>query len=338
MSKVRNKKTIMTETHTFHVLPEQANQRLDKFLVASLPDLTRTRLQCLLEQGNVLLANTTTLLSASRKVKENETYIVHIPEAQEALPTPQHILLKVVFEDSDLLIIDKAAGMVVHPAPGHRDQTLVNALLAHCGDTLSGIGGVKRPGIVHRLDKDTSGLMVVAKNDKAHQSLASQFTTRTLRRVYKALVWGVPTPSHGTIEGSIGRSPRNRQKMAVVEKGGKSAVTHYRTLKTFARGEIRHGISLVECSLETGRTHQIRVHLTQKGHPLIGDPLYGHTPKMAQKHWPEEITGFPRQALHAAHLTFQHPSTQEMMTFSADFPEDFEKLLIFLAMGLENPV
>lgn len=325
----------MIEIHHFSVTEDQIDQRLDKFLVMCLPDFTRTRVQSLLEQGCVLLSNNT-ISSASRKVKDGETYTISIPEAREALPSPQYMDLKIVFEDDDVLVLDKAAGMVVHPAPGHWDQTLVNALLDHCGDSLSGIGGVKRPGIVHRLDKDTSGLMIIAKNDKAHQGLASQFTTRTLQREYKALVWGIPSPRSGKIEGNIGRSPRNRQKMAVVERGGKSAMTHYKTLSTYIGEDIRHSISLVRCSLETGRTHQIRVHLTHKGHSLIGDPLYGSAPKLSKKFWPKEILEFPRQALHAATLTFQHPHTLEMMTFSSDLPKDFEELLIFLEKQNDN--
>jgi 23S rRNA pseudouridine1911/1915/1917 synthase len=219
---------------------------------------------------------------------------------------------------------------VVHPAPGHYDDTLVNALLSHCPESLSGIGGVKRPGIVHRLDKETSGLMVVAKNDKTHNGLAAQFADHSLSRTYHALVWGIPSQASGSIEGNIGRCPRNRQKMAVTPHG-KEALTHYRLLKTFGNSpNLRHHISLVECVLETGRTHQIRVHMAHKGIPVVGDPVYGHTPKGAQKYWDEAVIRFARQALHAKALEFTHPTTDQLMKLEVDYPEDIQALLRLL--------
>jgi len=221
--------------------------------------------------------------------------------------------------------------MVVHPAPGHRESTLVNALLAHCKESLSGIGGVRRPGIVHRLDKETSGLMVVAKNDHTHHGLSAQFAKRTLSRSYWAFVWGVPQPKTGIIEGDIGRSSQNRQKMAVVTRGGKPAITHYKILKRyFAKDDVSQSISMVRCDLETGRTHQIRVHMAHIGHSLIGDPVYGRVPKWAKKAFDPAVITFPRQALHAFELRFLHPRTGELMTFNAPLPPDLEHLVSLL--------
>jgi 23S rRNA pseudouridine1911/1915/1917 synthase len=308
-------------------------ERLDKALAAGLPDLSRSRVQALLEQGHVREAGRT-ITDASLRVKPGQTFDVFIPEAEPAEPEAQDIPLAVVFEDEDVLVIDKPAGLVVHPAAGNPDNTLVNALLGHCGDSLSGIGGVKRPGIVHRLDKDTSGLMVVAKNDRAHHGLTEQFTDRSLSRTYHALVWGVPSPRQGRIEGAIGRSGADRKKMAVVEHGGKHAATRYRVLKSFGMGA-----ALVECVLETGRTHQIRVHMAHIGHPLVGDQLYGRgrSGRPGGKHaanLPDSargaLTSFPRQALHAVGLTFKHPGSAEVMSFSAPTPKDFDELLVIL--------
>ncbi len=308
-------------------------ERLDKALAAGLPDLSRSRVQALLEQGCVREAGRT-ITDASLRVKPGQTFDVFIPEAEPAEPEAQDIPLAVVFEDNDVLVIDKPAGLVVHPAAGNPDSTLVNALLAHCGDSLSGIGGVKRPGIVHRLDKDTSGLMVVAKNDRAHHGLTEQFADRSLSRTYHALVWGVPNPRQGRIEGAIGRSGSDRKKMAVVEHGGKHAATRYRVVKSFGMAA-----SLVECVLETGRTHQIRVHMTHIGHPLIGDPLYGRgrSGRPGGKHastLPDEaraaLTGFARQALHAVRLTFKHPAHGGVVSFDAPVPKDFDELLVIL--------
>ncbi len=315
---------------TLTVEKGEEKQRLDKFLVGRLFHLTRTRIQSLMDD-NRLTCCSKIITSPAHKVKEGEVYVLHIPQAQEAFPQAENIPLTIVFEDNDLLVLNKPAGMVVHPAPGHRKSTLVNALLAHCRDSLSGIGGVRRPGIVHRLDKDTSGLMVVAKNDATHHGLSGQFTNRTLTRSYWALVWGVPHPKEGIIEGDIGRSPKNRQKMAVVTRGGKPAITYYRVLKSFfAKEDSSQSISMVCCNLKTGRTHQIRVHMAYIGHPLIGDPVYGRIPKWAKKAFDPAVIAFPRQALHAFQLRFLHPRTGESMIFEAPLPPDLEHLVSFL--------
>ncbi|HTH17217.1 MAG TPA: RluA family pseudouridine synthase [Magnetospirillum sp.] len=311
------------------VAPEETGQRLDKWLSARLPDLSRTRIKQLIELGQVDLGSAT-IADASAKVKAGQEYAVTLPPDQPAEPEAQHIALAVVYEDDDLIVIDKPAGMVVHPAPGSPDQTLVNALLAHCGDSLSGIGGVKRPGIVHRIDKDTSGLLVVAKNDRAHHALSEQFASHSLERAYKAMVWGVPSPAQGEIEGNIGRSPQDRKKMAIVTHGGKHAHTRYRVIRPYASG----AISLVECRLSTGRTHQIRVHMTSIGHPLVGDQTYGRSRAAKLKAIPDEgrrrLAGFPRQVLHAYLLGFKHPSTGEVVRFVSELPSDISALVAFL--------
>jgi 23S rRNA pseudouridine1911/1915/1917 synthase len=312
---------------TLTVQKSEEKQRLDKFLVHHLSPMTRSRIQALIDDRMLTFCGEI-ITSASRIVKEGEVYILTIPPAIDAHPQPEIIPLDIVFEDDDLIVINKPAGMVVHPAPGHRQATLVNALLAHCKESLSGIGGVKRPGIVHRLDKETSGLMVVAKNDETHHGLSTQFANRSLSRSYLALVWGTPSPKTGTIETNIGRSPHNRQKMAAVSKGGKSATTHYKVLKKYiSKTDVTQSISLVQCELQTGRTHQIRVHMTHIGHPLVGDPLYGRIPKHAKKAFAAAVIEFPRQALHAFELRFVHPKTGQSMVFQAPMPEDFEYLL-----------
>jgi 23S rRNA pseudouridine1911/1915/1917 synthase len=307
------------------------NVRVDKFLATRLPALTRTRIQGIMDsQGLTLDAKIIT--SASHKVREGDVYTLTIPLITEAFPLPQTIPLTVIYEDCDLVVLNKSSGMVVHPAPGNRDATLVNALLFHCGGSLSGIGGVRRPGIVHRLDKNTSGLMVVAKNDFTHVALSAQFATRTLSRVYDAFVWGSPSPKEGIIEADIGRSPHNRQKMAVVSKGGKPAITHYTLQKRFfAKNDVSQVVSLVECHLQTGRTHQIRVHLSHIGHSLVGDPVYGRVPKWAKNTFSPLVIGFPRQALHAKQLTFHHPRLRETMTFDASLPADMQDLAAWLS-------
>lgn len=305
---------------------DEAGQRLDKWLSARLPDLSRTRIKSLIEQGLVASAGAT-IADASAKVKAGQDITVAVPPDQPAEPEAQEIALAVVYEDDDLIVIDKPAGMVVHPAPGSPDQTLVNALLAHCGESLSGIGGVRRPGIVHRIDKDTSGLLVVAKNDRAHHALSAQFAAHSLERAYKALVWGMPNPPRGDIEGAIGRSPQDRKKMAIVSHGGKHAHTRYRLVRSFASG----CVSLVECRLSTGRTHQIRVHMTSIGHPLVGDQTYGRSRAAKLKAIPEPcrslLTSFPRQALHAYLLGFTHPSTGEVIRFESEVPSDISTLV-----------
>ncbi len=297
--------------------------RLDKALTDNLAVaghvLSRVRVQSLIAAGMVKRQGAP-VTDASLKVKEGENYHITLPPPVPAKPEAQAIDLTVVFEDKDIIVIDKPVGLVVHPAPGNRDRTLVNALLAHCGDSLSGIGGVARPGIVHRLDKDTSGLMVVAKHDAAHRALAQQFADRSLSRTYQALVWGTPAPARGRIEAPIGRDTRNRKRMTVTGKG-KGAATQYRVLKQYGP------VSLVECTLETGRTHQIRVHMAYRKHPVVGDALYGGRNSRAGGKAVAPLLGFPRQALHAVGLHFEHPRTGKMMRFSSELPEDMRGLL-----------
>ncbi len=294
------------------VLPTAVGQRLDKFLSMET-GLTRNRIAALIKSGCV-----TPCLDADFKVVLGQTFTILLPEAQDATPKAEQIKLDILYEDSDLIVINKPAGMVVHPGAGNSSGTLVNALLCHCKDSLSGIGGVKRPGIVHRIDKETSGVLVIAKNDAAHQGLSQQFSIHSIHRLYQAVVYGFP-PASGTVTGNIGRSAFNRQKMAIVEQGGKPAVTHFRLIKPLFNGKA----SLIECRLETGRTHQIRVHLTSIKHPLVGDKTYGAAPKGT----PEILRLFPRQALHAAELGFVHPITKKQMHFKAPMPDDMLLLI-----------
>jgi 23S rRNA pseudouridine1911/1915/1917 synthase len=306
--------------------------RLDKFLVSRIHGLSRSRLQELIEEGFVQ-EKSSPLKEASFKVKEGQLIEVTVPSVVEAVPLPQAIPLDILYEDGDVIVIHKPAGMVVHPAPGNWEGTLVNALLSHCGESLSGINGVKRPGIVHRLDKETSGLIVVAKNDQAHQNLSHQLSSHKMGRVYYALVWGMVLPREGVLEGNVGRDPRHRQRMALVERG-KFARTHYKVLQYFGKGA-----SLVECRLETGRTHQIRVHLTAKGYPLIGDRLYGKPPRSIPSPLKEFLTEeWPagRQALHAKELVFFHPISHEKQHFSTELPEDMRILIDMLQSQLQN--
>ncbi|MFP6745650.1 MAG: RluA family pseudouridine synthase [Alphaproteobacteria bacterium] len=309
--------------------PGNAGVRLDKFLADALPDLSRTRIKSLIKDSRVVSSGAT-IADPSYRVKPGEAFDLTIPRATPALPRGQAIALDVVYEDAALIVVNKPAGMVVHPAAGNPDSTLVNALIAHCGDSLSGIGGVMRPGIVHRLDKDTSGLMVAAKTDAAHQGLTSQFASRSLSRVYQALVWGLPSPTAGRIEGNIGRSPQNRKKMAVVSDGGRAAVTHYRVLRV-----MESAASLVECCLETGRTHQIRVHLAHIGNPVIGDPVYGRAGGRRRAALSPQARDtaarFSRQALHAWSLTFDHPTSGETLSFESALPRDMEQLIAAFA-------
>ncbi|HEU4839229.1 MAG TPA: RluA family pseudouridine synthase [Micavibrio sp.] len=313
------------------VLTVETGGRLDKILADLVGDVSRSRLKNLIVDGQVTL-NGITCADASRKVAPGDEISLTIPEAVEALPQPENIPLDIVYEDDDMLVINKAVGMVVHPGAGNQNGTLVSALLYHCGDSLSGINGVKRPGIVHRLDKDTSGLMVAAKNDRAHNGLAAQLLDRSLSRLYQALVWKEPTPIKGSVNAAIGRDQKNRLKMAVrARASGREAITHYLREETF------NGVaSLVACRLETGRTHQIRVHMQHLGHPLLGDQLYG-LPQQEQRSllnrggYDEEtrdaILAFPRQALHAAGIHFIHPVTGEAMEFEADLSADMQELL-----------
>ncbi|MDE0538864.1 MAG: RluA family pseudouridine synthase [Rhodospirillales bacterium] len=312
---------------TRHVTVDEsgAGARLDRVLADALPGVSRSRIKALITGGSVAQAGAR-VSEPSRRVKPGETFEVRIPEAAPARPVAQPIPLAVAFEDDHLIVVDKPAGLVVHPAAGNPDRTLVNALLAHCGDSLSGIGGVARPGIVHRIDKDTSGLLVAAKNDAAHASLARQFAEHSLERAYQAVCWGAPSPREGTITGNIGRHPRNRKKMSVTARGGKEAVTHYRVLRA-----VNRWASLVECRLETGRTHQIRVHLSARGHPIIGDPLYGRAGRRRldgiDEGFGTAVSGLGRQALHACVLGFEHPNTGEFLRFRSGLPDDMKALL-----------
>jgi 23S rRNA pseudouridine1911/1915/1917 synthase len=294
----------MTEPTELHVAAEGRGMRLDRFLAQELPRLSRSRLQALIRKGYVTLNEKK---SRPREILHAGDVIRLVEPPPEKIATePENIPLDILFEDDDLLVINKPAGMVVHPGAGNRSRTLVNALLAHCR-TLSGIGGKERPGIVHRLDKETSGCLVVAKNDATHQGLSRQFAERTVEKIYLALVAGVMRNRRGIIDASIGRHPKHRQRMAVNNERGRSARTDYRVVKS------REGISLVECTLHSGRTHQIRVHLHHLGHPVLGDKLYGQ----------QRSSGFGRQMLHAWKLGFAHPRDGRWKQFEAPLPADF---------------
>jgi 23S rRNA pseudouridine1911/1915/1917 synthase len=313
------------------VANDQSGWRLDRFLAAALGDISRSRLQQLLQSGAVTHTRKT-IRDGNFRVKPGEAYTVHVPAPSPAVPQGQNIPLHVVYEDKDLIVIEKPAGLVVHPAAGNPDGTLVNALIAHCGGSLSGVGGIARPGIVHRLDKDTSGLLVAAKNERAMGSLAKQFANHTIERAYHAIVWGAPRAGDGVVEGQIGRNPFDRKRMAVLRGGGKQARTRYRLVEKFGDPE-KPFASLIECRLETGRTHQIRVHLTHIGHPLIGDPSYGKSRQAPRaKTTAQEVafaaaSNFPRQALHAYILGFQHPSLHKAMRFESRWPADLAELI-----------
>ena len=311
---------------TVIVPADAAGARLDKWLAGALPELSRSRLKALIEHGAVSVA-AKSQRDPAHKVKAGQAILVVVPAATAALPEAQAMDLEIVYEDEHLIVVDKPAGLVVHPAAGNFDRTLVNALLAHCGPSLAGIGGVKRPGIVHRIDKDTSGLLVAAKTDAAHAGLTAQFAAHDVERRYDAVVWGVPKPAHGTISGAIGRSQRNRKKMAIVSRGGKAAETSYEVVSAFGTTAAH-----VQCRLKTGRTHQIRVHMTSIGHPLIGDPVYGRgrTGKLEGRFAKAEVREFSRQALHAATLGFIHPVTKKKLRFESDLPEDMERLIAAL--------
>lgn len=334
--------------HLPPVSPETAGERLDRYLAAAMAllpgadeaSLSRSRLKSLVLDGHVHL-NGETITDPSRKIKPGEVYTVGQPAAIAAIPEAQAIALNVVYEDDQLIVVDKPAGLVVHPAPGSPDNTLVNALLHHCGDSLSGIGGVKRPGIVHRIDKDTSGLVVAAKTDRAHHALAALFAEHDIERSYDALVWDHPNPLQGTIEGPIGRDPKDRKRMAIVTRGGKDAITHYETKKMIFDGKGQPVCALVRCQLETGRTHQIRVHMTSKGNALIGDPVYGRQRNLQRFQLGdparEALKAFKRQALHAAVLGFRHPVTGKALHFESPLPDDFAKLLKLLSSQRNTP-
>jgi 23S rRNA pseudouridine1911/1915/1917 synthase len=311
----------MTTREQVTVAEAEAGERLDRILAAHLATLSRSRLKKLIETGQVSLDGET-INDPSMRVKGGQSFVIDLPVPVADRPEPQAMALNIVYEDDQLLVLDKPAGLVVHPAPGNLDRTLVNALLAHCGESLAGIGGVKRPGIVHRIDKDTSGLMVVAKTDLAQQKLSAEFAAHTLTRSYLAVVRGVPSPREGTIATRIGRSRTNRKKMAVVASGGKEAVTRYRVVRALGLRA-----ALVECRLATGRTHQIRVHLTHISHPLIGDQNYG---RGRASGLPEAARAFPRQALHANVIGFNHPVSGEYLEFSSPLPADMAELIATL--------
>ena len=297
-----------------------AGLRLDRALAEALPDLSRERLKSLIKNGRVTDARGTMLLDPSTKVAIPATPSLHIPEPAPAHNVAQDLDLVIAFEDEHLIVVDKPAGMVVHPAAGNFDGTLVNALLHHCAGQLSGVGGVARPGIVHRIDKDTSGLIVAAKHDQAHEGLAKQFAAHSIDRRYLAIVTGRPMPADGTVEAALGRSSTNRKKMAVVAEGrGKHAITHYRTV------EVLKNATLIECRLETGRTHQVRVHMAHIGHPLLGDPVYGRARKPLSEVL--KARNFVRQALHAARLGFIHPVTGNRIALDSGMPADMRELI-----------
>ncbi|HEY2662191.1 MAG TPA: RluA family pseudouridine synthase [Caulobacteraceae bacterium] len=303
--------------------PEEAYGRLDKTLAAHLPDISRARLQALIAEGALSLDGRP-LTDVSRKAAAGE-YSLIVPPPTPAEPSPEAIPLTVLFEDVHLIVVDKPSGMAVHPAPGSETGTLVNALLHHCGDSLAGIGGVTRPGIVHRLDKDTSGVMVAAKTDAAHAGLSALFAAHDIDRLYIALTRGAPATRRGTIVTRLGRSPHDRKKMAVLRSGGREAITHYAVEAIFGPAE-RPLAARIACRLETGRTHQIRVHLASKGAPCLGDPLYGSGPASAPVREAMARAGLARQALHAAVLGFVHPITGEILRFETPLPPDMAAL------------
>jgi 23S rRNA pseudouridine1911/1915/1917 synthase len=331
---------ISTEHLTAEADESHEGQRLDRFLSASLPAMSRTRLQALIKEGCVSLGGAT-IEDVKYPVKPGDRFDISVPPAVTAKPEAQALPLNVVYEDDALIVIDKAAGLVVHPGAGNLDRTLVNALIAHCGMSLSGIGGVARPGIVHRLDKDTSGLLVVAKTDQAHRALSAQFADHgrigELERGYLALVWGTPPRPRGTIDAPIGRHPTSRTKMAILSeaKGGRPAVTHYEVVDTFGARQGERGLepiaSLLECRLETGRTHQVRVHLASIGTPLIGDAVYGPGFKSKLRTLPpplqHQVARLGRQALHAATLAFVHPVTGSLLKFNSPLPDDLRQIV-----------
>ncbi len=323
----------MQQPISFNVEADDVGLRLDRFLNAHFPAESRSRVQQWLEQGCLMRGNAP-FSQASYKVKAGETYILTPPELEDTHIIAQDIPIDIIYEDDDILVLNKPVGLVVHPAPGHKDSTLVNALLAHCGDSLSGIGGVKRPGIVHRLDKDTSGLMVVAKNDYAHNALSAQFhpdaqtLEKSLVRRYKALVFGKPARTTLTLEDNIGRHASNRHKMAIMKySGGKKAITHIALDESWELEGISTPISLLDCHLGTGRTHQIRVHCQSINCHIIGDPLYGKSQYQRLKNMPEVIQNLSRQALHAYRLSLIHPTTGDLCDFTCDLPADMTAMI-----------
>ncbi len=326
---------------TFTAQDQDRGARLDRFLTALSPDLSRARIQTLIKAGHVQV-NGAIVNAPNHRIQPGECVRLELPAPEPAAPKPEAIPLDIVYEDSDILVIDKPSGLVVHPAAGNWSGTLVNAVIAHCGDSLSGIGGVRRPGIVHRLDKDTSGLIVVAKNDRAHRRLKAQFAdhgrTGPLLREYEALVWGGPVPAVGTIRTHIARHPTHRLRFAVTRERGREAVTHYRTLTTYQgpAPDLAPKVmaARVSCRLETGRTHQIRVHMAHIGHPVIGDPLYaaGFATRIVAlpENLQSAILSLNGQALHATRLSIDHPTTGEHLSFTSELPQDMRDVIAAL--------
>jgi len=325
-------------TRVLTVADDHAGERLDRFLAATIEDLSRSRLQQLVRAGQVTMDGET-VDDPKRRVAAGAAVTLVVPPAEPAVPEGEDIPLAILYEDEALIVIDKTAGLVVHPAAGHAAGTLVNALIAHCGESLSGIGGVRRPGIVHRLDNDTSGVMVVAKTDRAHLALSEQFAdhgrTGPLERLYTAVVWGAMPAKKGTIDLPIDRAPYNREKMAVTKEGrGRTAITHYEVEGVFGPQGGEPIGSFVRCRLETGRTHQIRVHLAHSGHPLLGDQLYGRGFKtkehLLEAKAREALNALGRQALHASTLGFAHPYTGKFMRFESGPPPELARLIAAL--------
>ena len=300
------------------IIAAESGTRIDAWLTAVLPELTRSAAQRLLADGMVTMKGKP--LKKNYKVSVGDAISVTIPEVAEVPLVPQNIPIHIVYEDEDVVVVNKARGMVVHPAPGHPDGTLVNALMYHCGDSLSGVGGEKRPGIVHRIDKDTSGLLIVAKNDAAHLALSAQLSDRSLSRVYRAVVVGNLKQDSGTVDAPIGRHPNDRKKMAVTHQNSRNAVTHWSVLERY------RGYTHVRCKLETGRTHQIRVHMAHIGHPMLGDEVYGHA-KLPEK-------GLVGQCLHAKELQFIHPRTGEAVHLDTELPDYFKEVLTRLGQEI----
>jgi 23S rRNA pseudouridine1911/1915/1917 synthase len=314
----------MNRAETFQIPALPTPTRLDSYVTTLVPELSRAAVQRLIETGHVHVDSG--LAKPSLKLVGGETVTIVIPPPVAAEPMPQAMDLDILYEDSDLIVINKAAGMTVHPGAGTHDGTLVNALLAHCTD-LSGIGGVERPGIVHRIDKDTSGILVVAKNDRSHQALSDRFQRHDIKRIYHALIYGSPRTDSGTIRGIIGRHPTDRVKMSGKAKTGKPAATHWRVEARYPE------VSLVRLRLETGRTHQIRVHLSEAGHPLLGDPVYGSAGRintLKDQQLRRLVKELGRQALHASTLGFVHPTNNEFMEFTTPLPEDMQRILTYL--------
>jgi len=325
---------------TIKIADDEQERRLDRVLAVRIPSLSRSRLKALILNGEVAIA-ARTIRDPAARVKSGDTVTVTLPSPEAAKPVGEPIPLNIVYEDDALIVIDKPAGLVVHPAAGHAKGTLVNALIAHCGDSLSGIGGVKRPGIVHRLDKDTSGLMVAAKTDAAHRALSAQFANKAesgIERGYLAFVWGVPGRAGGTIDAPLDRHPQARDKRAV-RAGGRAAVTHWRLLQRFTGSDGKPVASLLACTLETGRTHQIRVHLAHIGHPILGDAVYGAAFKSKASRLPPRaraaLEGLGRQALHAYLLAIEHPQTRKSLRFQSELPADLRRL--HDALAAESP-